>query len=143
MRSLQYLPGLIALAFLGACHHYEGTTSTGIPLAGTHSAVDLAGSAESGLFANATIATLGSFEWDTSPITNKAADILVSIPLALKKHEITKAHAQAQIDSADKAHDLVQKALKACKQDSHGKCTGNEAKARALLEQAKTEIGSQ
>lgn len=141
-KFLQVLPGLAALVLLAACDNAQvASTSTGVPLDGHHDAADLAGKAESGLFANATLATLGSFEWDTAPITNRAADVLTAIPMALKKHEITKAEAQQKIDAAGKAHDLVQQALKTCKQDAKsGHCKGSESKARTLLDQAKAQL---
>lgn len=142
MRFLRALTGLLALSFLAACNDpaSDTTTSTGVVVGGHHDAATLAGKAESGLYANATLATLGSFEWDVAPITNKAADILTAIPLAVKKGEMSKQQAQARIDAADKAHDLGQQALSACKQGKDGKCKGNEAKARALLDQAKAQL---
>jgi hypothetical protein len=141
MKFLQVLPGLVALAFLSGCHHEPAAmTSTGVPLDGPHNAAELAGKAESGLFANATLATLGSFEWDVAPIINKAADVLTAIPLALKKGEMSKQQAQTRLDAADKAHDLAQEALKACKQGKDGKCHGSESKARTLLDQAKAQL---
>lgn len=142
MRFLRALTGLLALSFLAACGQQSTSTNTLVPDVTTHHDVAaLAGKAESGLYMNGTLAALGSFEWDVAPITNRAADVLIAIPLALKKHEINKADAQTRLDAADKAHDLAQQALKACKQDSKtGKCKGNETKARALLDQAKAQL---
>lgn len=146
MKRIKTYLGLVIVAMLvSACNDpSEGSTSTGIPLAGRHSATELAGKAEAGVQITATLATLGSFEWDAAPITNKAADTLIGIPLALKKHEISKTEAQQRIDQADKAHALVQKALKTCNQDPKppAHCRGDEKKARALLDEAKAVLSA-
>jgi hypothetical protein len=149
---------VLALALLTGCNDpasSDGTVATStacndgssgcaphtVPGPNHHDVVELASKAESGLYMNGTLAALGSFEWDVAPITNRAADVLLAIPLALKKGEISKAEGQSKIDAADRAHNLAKKALSACKQDAHtGKCKGDEAKARALLDQARAAL---
>jgi hypothetical protein len=139
-RFLQVLPALIVLALFGA-GIVLWKSQASAKAATHHNATVLASKAQSGVFMNGTLATLGSFEWDAAPLTNKAADVLVAIPLQLKKHEITKAQAQAKLDAADRAHDLIASALTTCNQNPQtGKCRGSDSKARLLLDQAKAQL---
>lgn len=118
----------VALCVSG-CHRHE------------HDAVQLAADADTGTFVAATLATLGSFEWDAAPLTNHAATSLHEVAVALKRQRITKDDAQKQVDAIDHAHHLIQQALTACGQDSRtGKCTKDEAAARALLDQARVAL---
>lgn len=106
-----------------------------------HDATQLAASAEAGTFVTATLATLGSFEWDAAPLTNHAATSLHEVAVALKQQRISRDDAQKQVDEIDHAHDLIQQALTACAQNSRtGKCTKDEVAARALLDQARAAL---
>lgn len=135
MKYLMLAMGLCALALASGCSQSEGKTRT------HHNVVELAAKAKGEVHVIGTLATLGSFEWDAAPLKTHAAADLYSIPQALHDHKLTADQAQAKIDRVDHAHDLIQNALKVCRQnDQTGKCTGNEAQARALLEQAKAEL---
>jgi hypothetical protein len=130
MKSLLTLTAVLALALVSACNHH------------THNAAELAGKADSGLYLAGTLATLGSFEWDVAPLTNYAATQLHVTALDLKANRITVAQAQARMDSIDHAHDVLVQALKACAQNGQGKCTGDEARARLLLDKARTALSN-
>lgn len=106
-----------------------------------HDVTQLAAAAEAGTFVTATLATLGSFEWDAAPLTNHAATSLHEVAVALKQQRISRDDAQKQVDEIDHAHNLIQQALAACAQDSRtGKCTKDEAAARWILDQARVAL---
>jgi hypothetical protein len=102
---------------------------------------ELAAKAESGFFVAGTLATLGSFEWDVAPLTNHAATALHNVAVAVKDGRVSKAEGQEQVDEIVHAHDLLEQALAACAQSPKtGKCTKDEAAARALLDQARAAL---
>lgn len=107
----------------------------------THHASDaktLAAEAETGVFMTATLAALGSFEWDAAPLYNHNATARHEAAVALKQGRITAAEAQRRLDATDQARKLLDGALAACAQNPRtAKCTGSEATGRQLLEQAK------
>ena len=105
--------------------------------------VALAAEAQSGLYVAGTLATLGSFDWDVAPLKTHAEMVLHQTALALKQGRITEQQAKGTAFAIDRAHDLLQRALAACAQDDRtGKCTKDEATARALLDQARAELSN-
>jgi len=135
MKSLFLAPLLAALAILSACDNTDAKPRT------HHDVTALAAQARGEVVVIGTLATLGSFEWDTAALKTHAAVGLKHIPQLLHDHQITKAQAQSSLDQIDAAHDLIEQALATCKQNDHtGKCTGSEPKARALLDQARNDL---
>jgi hypothetical protein len=121
---------VVATLSLAAC--VQSTPAT------HHDAAAFASQTEAGVYLTGTLASLGSFEWDAAPLLNHAANALHGAAVALKQQRIGVDEAQRRIDSADRGHDLVLKALGTCAQDNRtGKCTKDEASARALLDQAR------
>lgn len=141
MKHLLLLPGLIALALFAGCNPRAPTQEVAATAADTpthHDVAELAGKATGEVVAIGTLATLGSFSWDAAPLTTHAAAALRHIPYLVKVGKLSKEEGQAKIDEVDKAHDLIQKALKVCKQDQHtGKCKGSKVEADALLDQVR------
>lgn len=150
MRIAVVLGAALACSAFAGCHSH-------------HDVVSLAGEAKGEVIAIGTLATLGSFEWDASPLKTHAAVGLKHLPQLL--HDDLAANAslvaqgkltpeqgklarkdlialyQGKLDKIDAAHDLIEKALSTCKQDDHtGKCTGDEKQARTLLDQARNQL---
>lgn len=126
---------LVALV-LSACAQGQQNKSAAAP---KHNAAELAANADFGLAANATLAGLGSFEWDIAPLVNKAATQLELVARDYKANRITRDAGQARVDKIDGAHDLLVKSQDTCQQNpATGKCRGSEARARALLDQGRT-----
>lgn len=103
--------------------------------------VKLAAHADSGVFIAATLASLGSFEWDSSPISNHAATAIHEAAVACKERPATCVSGQKIVDESVQANTFALRANALCAQDPKtGKCTGDEAQARHLLDQARTAL---
>lgn len=99
---------------------------------------ELAAQAKGEAIAVGTLASLGSFEYDIAAIKTHDKVVYLHAAYLYKVHEITKDVGQKYLDAADKALDLLHQAEKMCNQGSNGHCQGNDSKARALADQAKT-----
>lgn len=125
MKLILPLAAVLALVAVSGCSHKPKVT-------------ELAAKADSGVFLAGTLAALGSFEWDSSPIVNHAATAVHETAVAFKEGRITEADGQKIVDAATHANDLLLQANAVCAQDNRtGKCTGDETQARALLDQAR------
>jgi hypothetical protein len=132
-KILRLIPALAALALVASCHDDKPTTEQGTP-----NVAYLAAHAEVGLYADATLAVFGSFEWNAAPLHTHAASIIRRVTKAVREGTMTVDAGQMIVDQAKAADDLVKKAELACLQDDRtAKCKGNEAAAKQLLEQAK------
>jgi hypothetical protein len=137
------IPKLTAALVAAACIALSGCSQSDAKPKTHHDVTALAGQAKGEVLVIGTLATLGSFEWTASPLKTHAAADLKHIPQLLHDHKLTKAEAQARLDSVDAAHDLIQQALEVCKQNDHtGKCTGNDSQARALLDRARYSLAA-
>jgi hypothetical protein len=126
---------VLAASALSSCGQSDAKPKT------HHDVTALAAQAKGEVIVIGTLATLGSFEWTASPLKTHAAAGLKHIPQLLHDHKLTKEQAQAKLDQIDAAHDLIEQALKVCKQNDHtGKCAGDTVKAQALLDQARNDL---
>jgi hypothetical protein len=98
----------------------------------------LAAHADAGVYIAGTLATLGSFEWDSAPLSNHAATAIHEAAVAYQQGRITESAGQSVVDTSIKANNLIVKANTLCAQNPKtGKCSGNEPQARKLLDQAR------
>lgn len=107
------------------------------------SVVTLAAHADADLYIAGTLATLGSFEWDSAPLTNHAATAIHEAAVAYSQGRITQSAGQSIVDTSIRANNLIVKANTLCKQNAKtGKCTGDETTARKLLDQARAQMSA-
>lgn len=99
----------------------------------------LSGNAESdgGMFAVATLAGAGSFEFKAAPFYTQLMIERHQAAVALRHHAISVDQAIAVQDGADAVRKLLDASLAACVQDAKtGQCTKNQAAAEILLDRA-------
>jgi hypothetical protein len=88
-----------------------------------------------------TIAPKGSFEERVAPHYTKLAEYRDSLADRVLAGKISVAIAQAGQARADQVRELLDDSFRACAQDNHtGKCTGDEAKAKAYLKKALSKL---
>lgn len=103
-----------------------------------HNVIQLAGEAKGETLLIGTLATLGGFVWEASPLISHGSAQLKHIPYLLKRKLISQEEAQRRIDQVDKGHDLVREAILVCNPNpSTGKCIGNQSRAESLLDKAR------
>lgn len=97
----------------------------------------LGGGAVSGPFFVGTLAPANSFEAKTAPLFTRIKVIAHLTDVAYLQKRISRLKGQQVHDQALKAWTLVNAAVSVCKQDDKtGKCTGSQASADMLLDQA-------
>lgn len=103
-----------------------------------HDVTELAGQAKGEIVLIGTIATLGGFVWEASPLISHGAAQLRHIPWLLKQKLISKEEAQRRVDQVDHAHDFVRDAILVCNPNpATGKCVGDQSRAESLLDKAR------
>jgi hypothetical protein len=126
-----------ALVMLSACSNSDAKQHHVTPIAPAYDATVLAGQAKGEVIVIGTLATIGSFEYGNASLATVAAAALKHIPQLLHDHQISTDEAQKKINAAVTVRDLLKKANTVCKQNGAGKCTGNQAQAEALADQAR------
>jgi hypothetical protein len=127
-----------ALFALSGCGHSDVKPQHIPPISAEYDATALAGEAKGEVIVIGTLATIGSFEYGNASLATVAAVNLKHIPQLLHDKQITTDEAQAKINAAVQVRDLLKKANAVCKQNGAGKCTGNQAQAEALADQARS-----
>src|ERR1700733_10414097 len=128
---------LVAAAFIALSGCGESEARHVKPVDKQHDAVALAGQAKGEVIAIGTLATIGSFEYGNAALATVAAASLKHVPQMLHDKQISADDAQTKINAAVKVRDLLKKANATCAQNGAGKCTGNQAQAEALVDQAR------
>lgn len=94
-----------------------------------------------GGFVAATLCTDHGFDCETAPVRTDLAVLERQTATALDRNEITVARAKAVYAGAGQVRTLLNLSRDSCAQDNKtGKCTKDEARARALLKQAKARL---
>jgi hypothetical protein len=89
------------------------------------------------LFAEATLAPVGSFEYQAAPLYTRNAANRHKAAVQLRHHRITAEEAQLAQNKADQIRLLLDRAIALCKEDDHtGQCTGDAKQASGALAEA-------
>lgn len=105
--------------------------------------ISLGSTASSQMFVVGTLASLGSFEYQTSPLLSELAVKRRLAAHALLNRQISVDQAVAVQTDADHARRLIDGATRACDPAPHtGRCRASRSEVAPLLEQAKRAVAA-
>jgi hypothetical protein len=105
--------------------------------------VSLDASVDSSIAVVGTLAPLGSFEYETSPLTNRMAVLLRHAGDAYLRHEISRDQASEVKAESESAYAIIAQATRVCDPVPHtGKCQAPRKEVDELLEDARVGVAA-
>lgn len=134
---------VIILAVLAFVLGYRHESQRESPKPFSQQVASMQASADSELFVVGTLAPLGSFEYETSPLLTRLAVLDRHADSSLKRAQISRDEASEVLAEGDSAYAIIAQATRLCDPAPHtGKCRRDRRKVDALLEEARRAVGA-